>query len=239
MPLSKKDKRRFFYGNLMVAVFFGMDGLTYGVFMTAGIFFNYILAEYGWLRASMSGAYTVAYVLMGSAASVHERLPWIAPLAAWLRPLLAGEIRSPLLGICFGHQLIAHVAGGTVAYLAPDRTKRLGVESSRLEGGRLLPGRHTLRVVVSHREEVSGLPDGFLRVARRPGVAVDGMEHAEFPVYSFQFHPEAGAEFAGHVGLDPVEIDERVRADSRKLLGAFRDRVLAGCRAGQGRPDKN
>jgi MFS family permease len=74
MPLSKKDKRRFFYGNLMVAVFFGMDGLTYGVFMTAGIFFNYILAEYGWLRASMSGAYTVAYVMMGSAAVFGGRL---------------------------------------------------------------------------------------------------------------------------------------------------------------------
>lgn len=65
MAVSKTDKPRFFYGNLMVAVFFGIDGFTYGTFMTAGIFFNYILADFGWLRANMSGAYTVAYVMMG------------------------------------------------------------------------------------------------------------------------------------------------------------------------------
>jgi GMP synthase-like glutamine amidotransferase len=169
------------------------------------------------------------FVLMGSAASVWDPLPWIEPLAAWLRPLLGGEVGGPLLGICFGHQMIAHVAGGEVRFLAEDRTKRLGVELSELDGGRLLPGRHTLRVVVSHREEVSRLPKGFRRVARRPGVAVDGMEHAELPVFSFQFHPEAREEFAGHVGVDPAAIDERLRQDSRKLLGAFRDRVLATC----------
>jgi GMP synthase-like glutamine amidotransferase len=174
-----------------------------------------------------SGWAAEGVVLMGSAASVHDRLPWLGPLTDWLRPLLTGEIRVPLLGICFGHQLIAHAAGGTVGFLNADRSKRLGVELSELEGSRLLPGRHALRVVVSHREEVSRLPAGFHRVARRPGVAVDGMEHSRLPVFSFQFHPEAREEFAGHVGLHADHIDDRVREDSRRLLGAFRDRVLA------------
>ena len=106
----------------------------------------------------------------------------------------------------------------------------MGVEISELEGGRLLPGRHELRVVVSHREEVKRLAQGFRPVARRRGVAVDGMEHEALPVFSFQFHPEAGEEFAGHVGLDLREIDDRQRADSRKLLTAFRDRALAPVR---------
>ena len=163
------------------------------------------------------------FVLMGSAASVYEPLPWIAPLAAWLGPLLTGEVRRPLLGICFGHQLIAHAGGGEIGDLTEDRAKRVAVEISELEGGRLLPGRHELRVVVSHREEVKRLPRGFRPVARRRGVAVDGMEHDDLPVFSFQFHPEAGEEFAGHAGLDLREIDDRLREDSRKLLAAFRD----------------
>jgi GMP synthase-like glutamine amidotransferase len=179
------------------------------------------------------------FVLMGSAASVHDRLPWIESLAAWLRPLLTGEVRAPLFGICFGHQLIAHVAGGEVAFLTDDRAKRLGIELSELDGSRLLPGRHGLQVVVSHREEVRRLPDGFRRVACRPAVEVDGMEHAQLPVFSFQFHPEAREEFAGHVGIEPVRIDSRVRADSRRLLGAFRDHVLAAAGGTRSKADKN
>jgi len=174
-------------------------------------------------------------VLMGSAASVHDDLPWLGALAAWLAPLLEGRVQRPLLGICFGHQLIAHVAGGEIGYLAEDRAKRVGVETSELEGSRLLPGRHTLRVVVSHREEVRGVPRSFRLVARRPGVAADGIEHDRLRVFSFQFHPEAREEFAAHAGLEPGAIDARVREDSRKLLGAFRRQVLEA-RAGEHPP---
>lgn len=169
-------------------------------------------------------------VLMGSAASVHDSLPWLDGLSAWLDPILGGAVRLPLLGICFGHQLIAHRAGGRVGFLRDDRSKRLGVESSELSGGRLLPGRHELRVVVSHREAVTAPPPRYRMVARRPGVDIDGLEHAELPLFSFQFHPEAGMEFAGHVGLDPGLLEPRVGADSRKLLGAFRRAVLDSLR---------
>jgi len=167
-------------------------------------------------------------VLMGSSASVYDCLPWIAPLADWLAPLLAGRVRMPLLGICFGHQLIAHLAGGKIGYLTEDRVKRVGVENSELRDSRLVPGSHVLQVVVSHREEIKSIPQGFHVVARRPGVAVDGMEHVHLPIFSFQFHPEAREEFAVHAGLDPGDIDERVREDSRTLLGAFQRLVLAG-----------
>jgi hypothetical protein len=52
------------------------------------------------------------------------------------------------------------------------------------------------------------------------------MEHHDLPIYSFQFHPEAGEEFASHVGLEPALLDDQVREDSRELLGAFRRIVL-------------
>jgi GMP synthase-like glutamine amidotransferase len=160
-------------------------------------------------------------VLMGSAASVHDSLPWLDKLSAWLRPVISGDIGMPLLCICFGHQLIAHLAGAEVGFVHQDRRKRAGVEISELEGGRLLPGRHELRVLVSHREEVRTRPAGYRVVARRPGVEIDGLEHEQLPIFSFQFHPEAREEFARHIGIDPTLIDDRLKKDSLKLLEAF------------------
>jgi GMP synthase (glutamine-hydrolysing) len=165
-------------------------------------------------------------VVMGSAASVYDRLPWLERLASWLRPILAGEITMPVLGICFGHQLIAHLAGGSVGDVNEGRTKHVGVETSVLDGGRLLPGHRELRVVVSHRERVDRLPSGYRPVATRAASPLDGLEHDELPIHSFQFHPEAREDFALRAGFDPARIDEAVRSDSRRLLEAFRRRVL-------------
>jgi GMP synthase-like glutamine amidotransferase len=165
-------------------------------------------------------------VIMGSAASVHESLPWMERLGEWLEPIVAGRRVIPLLGICFGHQLIARLAGGRVGFLTADHGKRVGVENTRIEGSRLLGERREMLVVVSHREEVKGLPAGYRRVAYRDGVANDGMEHEERPVFSFQFHPEAREEFASRAGIDPGKLVPRVREDSQLLLGAFRATVL-------------
>lgn len=165
-------------------------------------------------------------VLLGSMASVHDSLPWMEPLGAWLDPILRGRVLCPLLGICFGHQLIAQRSGGTVGFLHRDRRKLTGVATTELEGSRLIQGRRSLSVVVSHREEVQRRPPGYRTVARRSSVACDGMEHETLPIFAFQFHPEAREEFAGRAGIDPAAIDARVREDSRRLLEAFRRQVL-------------
>jgi GMP synthase-like glutamine amidotransferase len=164
-------------------------------------------------------------VLMGSAASVHERPEWMEALSRWLRPVVCGDVERPLLAICFGHQLVAHLAGGEVGFNRPDREKRVGVEESEISDNRLLPGWRTLRVVVSHREEVKRPPAGYQIIARRSPIEVDGMQHPDRPIFTFQFHPEAGDEFASHAGIDPARLDARLEGDSRFLLGAFRDLV--------------
>jgi len=163
-----------------------------------------------------------AVVVLGSAASVHDDLPWLGPMAAWVRPIVEGAVAVPLLGVCFGHQLVAHLAGGVVDYLHPDRRKRVGIETSRFDGGRLVPGAHDLRVVVSHREGVTSKPPGYREVATRIEGVVDALEHETLPVFSVQFHPEAREDFARAAGLDPGVIDDQVRQDGRRLLDAFR-----------------
>jgi GMP synthase (glutamine-hydrolysing) len=167
-------------------------------------------------------------VLLGSRASVHDELPWLESLGGWLAPIVEGRVALPLLGVCFGHQMIAHMAGARIGFRDPERSKLVGVEETRLAGGRLLPGEHELRVVVSHREEVQSVPDGYRVTARRPNSGHDGLEHVDLPIFTFQFHPEARQDFARSSGFDPELIDERLVADSQRLLGAFRNLVEAG-----------
>jgi GMP synthase (glutamine-hydrolysing) len=51
-------------------------------------------------------------VVTGSPAMVTDRADWSERTAAWLAQLVEEEV--PVLGICYGHQLLAHALGGTV-----------------------------------------------------------------------------------------------------------------------------
>jgi GMP synthase-like glutamine amidotransferase len=161
-------------------------------------------------------------VLMGSAASVHDDDPWLERLSRWLAPVVSGEVGVPLLGICFGHQLLAHLAGGRVRFLREDRKKLVGIRTTTLRSSRLLPGARSLQVVVSHREEVTAAPPGFRVTASRPDSKIDGLEHETLPLFSCQFHPEARTEFARSTGIEPALINEEVREQSSAYLSAFR-----------------
>jgi GMP synthase-like glutamine amidotransferase len=176
------------------------------------------------LDPSQGYAEVGAVVVMGSAASVHDRAPWLDALKAWVGPILAGEVAAPLLGICFGHQLIGQLAGGQVGYLNPDQTKRVGVEYSEARGdNRLLADGERLRVIVSHREHVAMPPPDALYavVATRPGVPVDGLQHRHLPIFGVQYHPEARDVFAARVGISPEAVDPQLDRDGHRLLGAF------------------
>ena len=167
-------------------------------------------------------------VLMGSAASVHDREPWLSRLSDWLGPVVRGEVRVPLLGICFGHQLVAQLAGGRVEFLYEDRSKLVGVRTTTLRGSRLLPDAESLQVVVSHQEVVTTVPPGFDVTASRPESEIDGMDHESLPLFTCQFHPEARTEFAKTAGIDPSAIDSEVREQSSAFLSAFRRLCISG-----------
>lgn len=162
-----------------------------------------------------------AVVLMGSRASANDDLPWERELGDWLAPLLAGSTPLPLLGICFGHQMIAHAAGGEIGFVRPDRSKLVGVEASELRASRLAHD-VVLRVAVSHAEEVKRLPEGFRTTGFREGVMVDGFEHETLPVFGVQFHPEADGGFLEKRGVRVTDEQERaLREASDKVIGGF------------------
>jgi len=173
-----------------------------------------------------TGYDTDGVVVLGSAASVHDPAAWIDDLASWLAPLLDGRRPLPVLGVCFGHQLVSHVAGGEVGWVTPDRRKVVGVHSVEVRASRLVDGATTLRVVFSHREAVHVAAQGYRVVAARTPGALDGLEHADLPVFTYQFHPEARGEFAVRAGIDPREIDAPLIDGTRRWLAAFRAIVV-------------
>ncbi len=95
----------------------------------------------------------------------------------------------PTLGICYGHQLLASILGGTVERTGEaeyGRTELMVTGSSRL-----LEGTPDVQNVwMSHADAVIEAPPGFRAVASTDGSPVAAMESPEQGIYGVQFHPE-------------------------------------------------
>jgi len=100
-----------------------------------------------------------------------------------------GEIKLPLLGICYGHQAIAHAYGSKVGRGAAAEygTGEVDIDEEDLlfKG---IPSK--LRVWVSHFDEVKELPEGFMGLAHSRVCGIEAMRHKDRHIYGVQFHPE-------------------------------------------------
>lgn len=102
----------------------------------------------------------------------------------------------PILGICAGHQAMAHHFGGR---LVPGHSPEFGrTEVTVAEPGELLDGVPSPTVVwANHNDEVARLPLGFRVLASSPTCAVQAMRHETRPLFGTQFHPEVEHTQAG------------------------------------------
>jgi GMP synthase (glutamine-hydrolysing) len=101
------------------------------------------------------------------------------------------DLGVPVLGICYGHQLMASVLGGEVAatgqreYGATDLALDEGGAGALLQD---LPERDT--VWMSHGDAVTRAPEGFRVTARTDQIPIAAMEDPARGLYAVQFHPE-------------------------------------------------
>ena len=141
-------------------------------------------------------------IVLGSASSVNDRLEWQLALEAWLRPHL--DQGMPTLGICYGHQMLAHLFGGRVTYMFADQRKHVGLRQVSIDATPWSP-KMDGAIAVSHNEHVAAVPDCMRVIARSNDVAVDGLAHATLPIWSFQSHPEATPVFFADRKIDMVD----------------------------------
>jgi GMP synthase (glutamine-hydrolysing) len=127
------------------------------------------------------------FILSGSPNSVYDREAPTLPAAVM-------EAGVPILGICYGLQLLAHTFGGKVT---PSREREYGAAEVEVTGHRNgggselfvdLPAR--LQVWMSHGDRVERLPDGFLAIAHSANSPLAAIADEERRFYGLQFHPE-------------------------------------------------
>lgn len=99
------------------------------------------------------------------------------------------ELGVPVLGICYGSQLMAYMLGGSVAAAPVSEYGKTEVEVN--VGSALFRGVSPKTVCwMSHTDYIEKAPDGFTVTARTPVCPVAGMENEERGLYAVQFHPE-------------------------------------------------
>ena len=170
-----------------------------------------------------------AIIATGSPRSVTERAPWMLRTAAWLRE--AAERGVPVLGVCFGHQLLAEAYGGSVG--RNPRGRELGtVRCALTPAGRedpLFAGvPPAFEVQATHEDEVQALPPGAELLATNAASAVQAFRVGR-SVRAVQFHPELepaalGALASARAAL--LDAEARAPGDGAARLRA----VLAGLR---------
>lgn len=129
-------------------------------------------------------------IVTGSWAMVTDREGWSERTAAWLKRLIPGG--TPVLGVCYGHQLMAHALGGVVDYLPGGREQgtfavtlsEAGVRDPLLHG---LP--RTFAAQLSHSQSVLRPPAGAEVLAATARDANAALRYGPNAV-SVQFHPE-------------------------------------------------
>jgi len=97
-----------------------------------------------------------SYMITGSKWGVNDTQPWIEQLEIFIQELYTAG--KGLVGICFGHQLIARALGGMVQ--RSDKGWGIGVQSNQLlqKSDWMTPFQPTLDLVVSHQDQIVELP---------------------------------------------------------------------------------
>ena len=133
-------------------------------------------------------------ILSGGPASVYD------PEAPAYNPEILA-MGKPMLGLCYGHQLLCHRLGGQVERGATHEFGAAYLHVDKAEGVLAgLDGRE--RVWMSHRDHVAALPPGFAVLGATEDCPVAAMGDAERKIYGLQFHPEVTHTVRGMEILD-------------------------------------
>lgn len=132
-----------------------------------------------------------AYLITGSPAGVYDDLPWIAPLEQFIRSANSAK----MVGICFGHQVMAEALGGHVE--KSDKGWGAGLHHyTVIQSEPWIDTAGTIAIPASHQDQVVVQPPNTQVVAASDFTPFAALAWTDRPAISFQFHPEFSPAFA-------------------------------------------
>lgn len=145
------------------------------------------------------------YLITGSNNAAYDDLPWILSLQEWIQK--AAKLQVPLVGICFGHQVIAQALGGRVERYVGGWG--VGIREMEISDADLLPyfPNKKMRLVVNHHDQVMRLPEGAIPLATSDFCRYEGFRIGHH-ILTFQGHPEFTVEYERHLILNHAENED-------------------------------
>ena len=202
---------------------FGEDAYDYSTFDVAG----------GALPGAVEGC--GAYVVTGSSAGVYDALPWIDPLKDFLR---SAKGQVPLIGVCFGHQIMAEAFGGKV--IQSPKGWGVGLHRYRIEEPQAwMDSPEPVAVPASHQDQVVELPPGARVIGGNDFCPMGMLDYGPARAISLQLHPEFDPAYAKALienrrgsRYTDEQADKAVMSyeqpDDRLRVGAWLQRFLEG-----------
>jgi GMP synthase-like glutamine amidotransferase len=192
----------------------------------AGVEHHFTLTEYRITEGEFPAAPAAcdAYLITGSPKGVYDEEPWIAQLQEFIRAAHAQQRK--LVGICFGHQILAHALGGHTEksekgwgigrYVVDVQTTRPWMQPALPTGG----------FYFCHQDQVKQLPTGAERLAGNE-FCPNGMFVIGDQVFGLQAHPEFTPQVMTNAltwlrtQVDPTLVDQAAaRTDGRAVDNA-------------------
>jgi GMP synthase (glutamine-hydrolysing) len=170
------------------------------------------LAEFDVTAGEVPSTYDYdGVVITGSRASVYWDEPWIQSLLTWVDAAVDRQL--PMLGVCYGHQVLAEALGGRVEDMGE---YEIGYRTVEHRGGELFEGiDDRFTVFTTHSDAVVELPPGAELLAENDyGIHAFRKNHA----FGVQFHPE----------YDPRTAEEVTRGKDDQLPAERIESVVSG-----------